>query len=160
MNYLNNKKILLIICGGISAYKSLDLIRLLKKNGSSVKTILTKSAEKFVTPLSVVSLSQEKIYTDIFDYNNEAEMDHISLSRWADIVLIVPATANTIAKLSNGIADDLATTVVLASNKKIFLSHPNIFQTYKMYKIKVIKILLINYLCSLGQPLSYTDLKS
>ena len=122
MNYLNNKKILLIICGGISAYKSLDLIRLLKKNGSSVKTILTKSAEKFVTPLSVVSLSQEKIYTDIFDYNNEAEMDHISLSRWADIVLIVPATANTIAKLSNGIADDLATTVVLASNKKIFLA--------------------------------------
>ena len=122
MNYLNNKKILLIICGGISAYKSLDLIRLLKKNGSSVKTILTKSAEKFVTPLSIVSLSQEKIYTDIFDYNNEAEMDHISLSRWADIVLIVPATANTIAKLSNGIADDLATTVVLASNKKIFLA--------------------------------------
>ena len=107
MNYLNNKKILLIICGGISAYKSLDLIRLLKKNGSSVKTILTKSAEKFVTPLSIVSLSQEKIYTDIFDYNNEAEMDHISLSRWADIVLIVPATANTIAKLSNGIADCL-----------------------------------------------------
>ena len=122
MNYLNNKKVLLIICGGISAYKSLDLIRLLKKNGSSVKTILTKSAEKFVTPLSIVSLSQEKIYTDIFDYNNEAEMDHISLSRWADIVLIVPATANTIAKLSNGIADDLATTVVLASNKKIFLA--------------------------------------
>ena len=122
MNYLNNKKILLIICGGISAYKSLDLIRLLKKNGSSVKTILTKSAEKFITPLSIVSLSQEKIYTDIFDYNNEAEMDHISLSRWADIVLIVPATANTIAKLSNGIADDLATTVVLASNKKIFLA--------------------------------------
>lgn len=122
MNYLNNKKILLIICGGISAYKSLDLIRLLKKNGSSVKTILTKSAEKFVTPLSVVSLSQEKIYTDIFDYNNETEMDHISLSRWADVVLIVPATANTIAKLSNGIADDLATTVVLASNKKIFLA--------------------------------------
>jgi len=74
MNYLNNKKILLIICGGISAYKSLDLIRLLKKNGSSVKTILTKSAEKFVTPLSVVSLSQEKIYTDIFDYNNETVM--------------------------------------------------------------------------------------
>ena len=99
--------------------------KIAKKKGSSVKTILTKSAEKFVTPLSVVSLSQEKIYTDIFDYNNEAEMDHISLSRWADIVLIVPATANTIAKLSNGIADDLATTVVLASNKKIFFSTSN-----------------------------------
>ena len=122
MSYLNNKKILLIICGGISAYKSLDLIRIFKKNGANIKTILTKSAEKFVTPLSVVSLSQEKVYTDIFDYNNESEMDHISLSRWADIILIAPATANTISKLSNGLAEDLATTVVLASNKKIFFA--------------------------------------
>ena len=122
MSYLNNKKILLIICGGISAYKSLDLIRIFRKNGANIKTILTKSAEKFVTPLSVVSLSQEKVYTDIFDYNNESEMDHISLSRWADIILIAPATANTISKLSNGLAEDLATTVVLASNKKIFFA--------------------------------------
>ena len=122
MSYLNNKKILLIICGGISAYKSLDLIRIFKKNGANIKTILTKSAEKFITPLSVVSLSQEKVYTDIFDYNNESEMDHISLSRWADIILIAPATANTISKLSNGLAEDLATTVVLASNKKIFFA--------------------------------------
>ena len=122
MSYLNNKKILLIICGGISAYKSLDLIRIFRKNGANIKTILTKSAEKFVTPLSVVSLSQEKVYTDIFDYNNESEMDHISLSRWADIILIAPATANTISKLSNGLAEDLATTVILASNKKIFFA--------------------------------------
>ena len=121
MNYLNNKKILLIICGGIAAYKSLELIRILKKNGVYIKTILTKSAQKFVTPLSIVSLSQEKIYTDLFDHQNESEMDHISLSRWADLILISPATANTISKLSNGSADDLASTVVLASNKKTFL---------------------------------------
>ena len=121
MNNLNNKKILLIICGGIAAYKSLELIRLFKKSGIEVKTILTESATKFVTPLSVASLSQEKVYTDLFDPENEKEMDHISLSRWADIILIAPATANTISKLSNGMADDLASTVTLASNKQILM---------------------------------------
>ena len=122
MNNLSGKKILLIICGGIAAYKSLELIRLFKKKGASIKTILTDSAKKFVTPLSVVSLSQEKVYSDLFDYKNEAEMDHIALSRWSDFILIAPATANTISKLSNGAADDLASTVVLASDKDIFLS--------------------------------------
>ena len=122
MNYLDKKKILLIICGGIAAYKSLEIIRLLRKSGAEVKTILTKNANKFVTPLSVTSLSQEKVYTDLFDYQNEAEMDHISLSRWSDLILIAPATANTISKLSYGLADDLASTVVLASNKDIFLA--------------------------------------
>ena len=122
MNYLENKKILLIICGGIAAYKSLELIRIFKKNGAKVKTILTKSAQNFVTPLSIVSLSQDKVYTDLFNHRNEAEMDHISLSRWADLILIAPATANTISKISNGNADDLASTVILASNKKIFLA--------------------------------------
>ena len=102
MNFLKDKKILLIICGGIAAYKSLELIRLFKKNGSVVKTILTNSAKKFITPLSVASLSQEKVYTDLFDHNNEAEMDHISLSRWSDLILIAPATANTITKLKIG----------------------------------------------------------
>jgi len=121
MNNLENKKILLIICGGIAAYKSLELIRLLKKKGSLVKTILTKNSYKFITPLSVSSLSQEKVYSDLFDHENEAEMDHISLSRWADLILIAPATANTISKLSYGLADDLASTVCLASNKKILL---------------------------------------
>ncbi len=122
MNNLENKKILLIICGGIAAYKSLELIRLLKKKGSLIKTILTKNANKFVTPLSITSLSQEKVYNDLFDYKNEAEMDHISLSRWADLVLIAPATANTISKLSYGLSDDLASTVILASNKDILLA--------------------------------------
>ncbi len=122
MKNLNGKKILLIICGGIAAYKSLEVIRLLKKNGSSVKTILTNNAKKFVTPLSVASLSQEKVYTDLFNSDNESEMDHISLSRWSDLILIAPATANTISKISFGLSDDLASTVVFASDKKIFIA--------------------------------------
>ena len=121
MNIFFNKKILLIICGGISAYKSLELIRSLKKNGAQIKTILTESAKKFVTPLSVTSLSQEKVYDDLFSLENEAEMDHISLSRWSDVIVVAPITANTIAKLSSGTSDDLASTVILASNKDIFL---------------------------------------
>ena len=122
MNNLLEKKILLIICGGISAYKSLEVIRSLKKNGAKVKTILTKSAKKFVTPLSVASLSQEKVYDDLFCIENEAEMDHISLSRWSDVILVAPVTANTISKLCTGSSDDLASTVMLASDKTIFLT--------------------------------------
>jgi phosphopantothenoylcysteine decarboxylase/phosphopantothenate--cysteine ligase len=95
---------------------------LLKKNGTKVKAILTKSAKEFVTPLSVSSLSQEKVYDDLFNAENEAEMDHISLSRWADLIVVAPATANTISKLSMGCSDDLASTVILASNKNIFLT--------------------------------------
>ena len=122
MNNLLNKKILLVICGGISAYKSLEVIRLLKKKGAQVKTILTKSSKEFVTPLSVASLSKEKVYDDMFVPANEAEMDHISLSRWSDLILVAPATANTISKLSFGLSDDLASTVMLASDKDIFLT--------------------------------------
>ncbi len=122
MNNLNNKKILLIICGGIAAYKSLEIIRILKKKGVFIKTILTKSASEFVTSLSITALSQSKVYQDLFSLENEAEMDHINLSRWADLILIAPATANTISKLANGNSDDLASTVVLASNKKVFIA--------------------------------------
>ena len=122
MNNLKGKKILLIICGGIAAYKSLEIIRLLKKDGVIIKTILTKSGAEFVTPLSITSLSQSKVYQDLFNLENEAEMDHISLSRWADLILIAPATANTISKLANGNSDDLASTVTLASNKEIFIA--------------------------------------
>ena len=121
MKNLYNKKILLIICGGISAYKSLELIRLLKKSGAEVKTILTESGKQFVTPLSITSLSQEKVYEDLFSIENETEMDHISLSRWCDIILVAPITANTISKLSNGSTEDLASTVILASNKDILI---------------------------------------
>ena len=122
MNNLSQRKILLIICGGISAYKSLELIRLLKKQGTEVKTILTKSAKEFITPLSVASLSQEKVYDDLFNAESETEMNHISLSRWADVIIVAPATANTISKLSAGSSDDLASTVILASDKDVFLA--------------------------------------
>jgi len=122
MKNLIDKKILYIICGGISAYKSLETIRLFKKKEAQIKTILTKSAKEFITPLSVSSLSQGKVYSDLFNVENETEMDHIALSRWADVILIAPATANTISKLAQGTTDDLASTVVLASNKEIYLA--------------------------------------
>ena len=118
---LKNKKILIIVGGGISAYKSLDLIRLLRKDGFETKIVLTKSGKQFVTPLSLVSLSGGKVYENLFDSENEAEIDHISLSRWADLIIVVPATANLISKLSHGKAEDLATTIMLASNKDIIL---------------------------------------
>ena len=121
MKNLLNKKILFVICGGVSAYKSLETIRLFRKNNFEIKTILTKAAKEFVTPLSVASLSQGKVYEDLFNLENETEMDHISLSRWADVVVVAPATANTLSKLSVGSSEDLATTVILASNKQIFL---------------------------------------
>ncbi len=122
MKNLLNKKILLIICGGISAYKSLETIRLFKKNGAQIKTILTMRAKEFVTPLSITSLSQGKVYSDLFSVENETEMDHISLSRWADLIIIAPITANTISKLAQGTSDDLASTVVLASDKNVYLA--------------------------------------
>ena len=118
---LKNKKILIVIGGGISAYKALDLIRLLKKNSVDVKTILTKSGKEFVTPLSVTTLTKNKTFEDIFDKNNESEIDHITLSRWADLIVVLPTTANFMTKLSIGKAEDLATTVLLASNKDILL---------------------------------------
>ena len=122
MNNLINKKILVIICGGISAYKSLEMIRLFKKNNAKIKTILTKGAKEFITPLSVASLSQGKVYEDLFNVENETEMDHIALSRWADVIIVAPVTANTISKISQGSSDDLASTVILASNKQVFLA--------------------------------------
>jgi phosphopantothenoylcysteine decarboxylase/phosphopantothenate--cysteine ligase len=118
---IRNKKVLLIIGGGISAYKALDLVRLLTKNNAEVKTILTKSGKEFVTSLSLTSLSNNKVFEDIFDTNNEKEIDHISLSRWADIILVLPTTANMMTKLNAGKAEDLATTVILASNKDVIL---------------------------------------
>jgi len=150
MKNLKDKKILMIICGGIAAYKSLETIRIFKKNGCEIKTILTNSAKEFVTPLSVASLSQGKVYDDLFSVENEAEMDHIALSRWADVILIEPATANTISKLAKGSSKDLASTVILASNKPIFLvpamnvrmwEHPSTkenLEILKKYSYKII----------------------
>ena len=118
---MKKKKIILIIGGGIAAYKSLDLIRLLKKQKCEVKVVLTDSGKKFVTPLSIASLSKNQVYENIFDSEKEAEMDHISLSRWCDIILFAPTTANSLAKLASGRTDDLASTLILASNKQIIL---------------------------------------
>ena len=118
---LENKKILLVIGGGISAYKSLDLIRLLQKKNCSVKVILTKSGKKFVTSLSLSSLSKNRVFEEVFGEKNRGNIDHISLSRWADLIIVLPATANFMSRLSKGSADDLATTIILASNKEVFL---------------------------------------
>ena len=119
---VKNKKILIIIGGGIAAYKSLDLIRLLKKNNNELRTILTKSGKEFVTSLSVSTLTGSKTFQNLFDKESEVEIDHISLSRWADIIIVMPTTANFMSKLSIGKAEDLATTVILASNKDVLLA--------------------------------------
>ena len=145
MKNLIDKKILYIICGGISAYKSLETIRIFKKSGAQIKTILTNSAKEFITPLSVASLSQGKVYTDLFNVENETEMDHIALSRWADVILIAPATANTISKLAQGTTDDLASTVVLASNKEIYLAPAMNVRMWEHQSTKQNLQKLINY---------------
>ena len=118
---LFNKNILLIISGGIAAYKSLELIRLLKKCGAVVRCILTKGGEQFVTPLSVSALSENPVYTDLWSLKDESEMGHIRLSREADLIIIAPASANMISKMVHGAADDLASTCLLAANKPIML---------------------------------------
>ena len=116
------KKITLIIGGGIAAYKSLELIRLLQNETIEVIPILTKSAENFVTSLSLAAISKKKVYSDLFDLNDETEMGHIQLSRVSDLVVVAPATANLIGKLANGLADDLASTLILATDKKVLIA--------------------------------------
>jgi phosphopantothenoylcysteine decarboxylase/phosphopantothenate--cysteine ligase len=113
------KKLLLIVAGGVAAYKALELIRLANRVGYQVTTVLTQSGAQFVTPLSLQSLSGQKVYTDLFSLTDESEMGHIQLSRAADLVLVVPATANILAKMAAGITDDLATTLLLATDKRV-----------------------------------------
>lgn len=115
---MTNKKILLIISGGIAAYKSLELIRLLKKSGASVKCILTKGGAEFVTPLSISALCEHEVFTDLWSLKDETEMGHIRLTRESDLIVISPATANLIAKTTCGLADDLASTTLLATDDK------------------------------------------
>ena len=117
----NNLKILLIISGGIAAYKSLELIRIFKKNNIKVQVVLTKGGAEFVTPLSIAALSEEKVYQELFSLKNETEMGHIQLSRESDLILVAPASANIIAHAAAGIANDLATTILLAANKPIII---------------------------------------
>lgn len=119
---LENKSVLVVISGGIAAYKSLELIRLIRKSGGKVRCILTSGGAQFITPLSVSSLSESETYTDLFSLKDETEMGHIRLSREADLIVVAPASANMIAKLANGIADDLASTALLAANKQILLA--------------------------------------
>ena len=119
---LHGKRILLIIGGGIAAFKSLELIRKLREDGAKVTPVLTKAGEQFVTPLTVSSLCVDKVYRDLFDLTDEAEMGHIELSRAADLVVVVPATADLLAKMANGMANDLASTVLLATDKPVLVA--------------------------------------
>lgn len=119
---LQDKRILLILTGGIAAYKGLDLIRRLRERGAAVTPVLTRAAEQFVTPLSVSALAGEKVYRDLFDLTDEAEMGHIQLSRSADLILVAPATADIMAKMAQGRADDLASTLLLATDTPVMIA--------------------------------------
>lgn len=119
---LANRKILLIIAGGIAAFKSLDLIRRLREQGASVTPVLTRAAEEFVTPLSASALAAQKVYRDLFDLTDEAEMGHIELSRAADLVVVAPATADLMAKMAGGHANDLASTLLMATDKRVLIA--------------------------------------
>ncbi len=112
-------KVLLVVGGGIAAYKSCELVRLIRKGGGEVTCVLTKGGQQFVTPMSLAALSENQVYTSLFDLKNEVEMGHIELSREADLVVVCPATADLMAKMAAGIADDLATTLILATNKPV-----------------------------------------
>ena len=116
---MQGKRILLIVGGGIAAYKSLELVRRLKERGASVRAIVTKGGAEFVTPLSLSVLTEEKAFTDLFDLKDEAEIGHIRLSREADLIVVAPATADLLAKMAHGLADDLATAVLLATDKRV-----------------------------------------
>ena len=114
-------RVLLIVCGGIAAYKSLLIIRLLRKEGIEVRVILTKAGQQFITPLSAAALSGQPVYMDLFSLSDEAEMGHIQLSRMADLVLVSPATANILAKMTHGLCDDLASTALMATDKPVMV---------------------------------------
>jgi phosphopantothenoylcysteine decarboxylase / phosphopantothenate---cysteine ligase len=119
---MQGNSVLLIIGGGIAAYKSLELIRRLRERGVAVRTILTDAGAQFVTPLSVSALSGEKVFQNLFSLTDEAEMGHIQLSRAADLVVVAPATADLMAKLANGHANDLASTALLATDKRVLMA--------------------------------------
>jgi phosphopantothenoylcysteine decarboxylase/phosphopantothenate--cysteine ligase len=116
---LNGKRILLIVAGGIAAFKSLELIRRLRERGASVRCVLTEAGARFVTPLSLQALSEDRVYSDMFSLTDESEMGHIELSREADLLVVAPATANILARMAAGMADDLAATVLLATDKPV-----------------------------------------
>ena len=122
MSSLANKTILLVVGGGIAAYKVLDLVRRLRERGAHVRPVMTEGAKAFITPLSLASLAGSKVHDALFSLTDEAEMGHIELSRAADLVVVAPATANLLAKMANGLADDLATTLLLATDKRTLVA--------------------------------------
>ena len=119
---LAGRSVLLIVAGGIAAYKSLELVRLLRKAGCGVTAVLTDAAAQFVTPLSLQTLTESKVYSELFSLTDESEMGHIQLSRAADLVVVAPATANILARMAAGLADDLATTLLLATDKRVLVA--------------------------------------
>ena len=119
---MDDKRVLLIIGGGVAAYKALELTRLLRKAGVAVRPILTRAGAQFVTPLSLAALAEDKVYDDLFSLTDEAEMGHIQLSRSADLIVVAPATADLMAKAAAGMADDLATTALLATDKPVLMA--------------------------------------
>mgnify|MGYP003699989781 FL=1 len=146
---LKNKNILIGVCGGIAAYKVCELIRLLKKNEANVKVIMTENAQKFITPLTLQTLSQNKVYTDTFESEYSYDIEHISLTTWADILVVAPATANIIGKFANGIADDLLTTTFLAFDKPVLIvpaMNSNMFENAIVQQnIQKLKLVGINF---------------
>ena len=119
---MSDKRVLLIVGGGIAAYKALELTRLLRKAGVAVRPILTRAGAQFVTPLSLSALAEDKVYSELFSLTDEAEMGHIELSRSANLVVVVPATADLMAKAAAGLADDLASTTLLATDKRVLMA--------------------------------------
>lgn len=138
-----SKNILLLVTGSIAAYKSLELIRMFRKEGMNVSVVMTRAACEFITPLSVASISGNPVFTDLFSLKDETEMGHIRLSREADLIVVAPASADSIGKLAQGLADDLASTILLASNKKVIIvpamnvqmwSHPAVKRNVEILK--------------------------
>src|SRR5690606_26560103 len=119
---LEGKRILLIVAGGVAAYKSLDLVRRLRERGAAVRAVLTAGGAQFVTPLALQALTEDKVYQDLFSLTDESEMGHIRLSREADLLVVAPATADLMARMAAGIADDLATAVLLATDKPVLIA--------------------------------------
>ena len=133
---MNNKKVLLGVSGGIAVYKALDVISRLKKKGIEVKVIMTKSATEFVTPLSFQSLSENPVVINMFDEPKAWEIQHISLAKWADLVVVVPATANIIGKVANGIADDMLSTTIMATKAEVIFCPA---MNTNMYENKIVQ---------------------
>ncbi|NVO03391.1 MAG: bifunctional phosphopantothenoylcysteine decarboxylase/phosphopantothenate--cysteine ligase CoaBC, partial [Bacteroidetes bacterium] len=133
---LSNKKILVGISGGIAAYKTILLIRLLQKSGAEVKVVLTKNALEFVTKVTLESISKNKVYVDVFGTENDYSTEHISLTDWGDIFIVAPATANIIGKIASGIADDALSTSLLAFNKKVILCPAMNTKMYDHFSVK------------------------